>query len=152
MELKVIRQEHSALSTIGTLYIDCKPFCRTLEDIERAKGVKVKKFTAIPKGEYFVKLSYSDAFKRLMPLIYNNNSGNIYTDGVSFDGVRIHGGNTHLNTDGCILIAKEVLKTNTIIKTDKKTVTVKDYLIFDSMEKELVLLMQEGEIYNLIIE
>lgn len=93
--------------TIGKLYIDNQYFCDTLEDKDRGlsdnmseaiiKTTKVYGQTAIPTGTYKVTITYSNRFKKDMPLI-NNVKG--------FDGIRIHTGNTHLDTEGCILVGQ----------------------------------------------
>lgn len=107
MKLKVIREVFTPTETLGSLFIDDKFFCYTLEDFDRGldksmdlktvQATKVHSNTAIPLGTYKVSLSVSNRFKRLMPEIQSV---------PGFAGVRIHGGNTHLNTEGCILVAK----------------------------------------------
>lgn len=87
--------------TIGKLYINDLYFCDTLEDVVRdiaADGSgKVYGATAIPAGQYEVKLTYSPRFKRVLPLLCNV---------PFFTGVRIHAGNTANDTEGCILVGK----------------------------------------------
>ena len=107
MKLKLIREIFTPTETLGSLFIDNKFFCYTLEDFDRGldksmdlktvQAIKVHSNTAIPLGTYKVSLSVSNRFKRLMPEIQSV---------PGFAGVRIHGGNTHLNTEGCILVAK----------------------------------------------
>ena len=107
MKLKVVREVFTPTETLGSLFIDDKFFCYTLEDFDRGldksmdlktvQATKVHSNTAIPLGTYKVSLSVSNRFKRLMPEIQSV---------PGFAGVRIHGGNTHLNTEGCILVAK----------------------------------------------
>lgn len=58
---------------------------------------KVYGQTAIPTGEYQITITYSNRFKKLMPLL-NNVPG--------FAGIRIHTGNTDKDSDGCILVGK----------------------------------------------
>ena len=87
--------------TIGKLYIDSVYFCDTLEDTVRGEGEKIYGKTAIPVGEYKVMLTYSPKFKKNMPAII----------GVPmFTGIRIHAGNSALDTEGCILIGVNNIK------------------------------------------
>jgi hypothetical protein len=83
---------------LGKLFIDGKYFCNTLEDADRhleGGGVKVPKETAIPRGVFKVQLSFSNRFKRIMPEVL---------DVPGFTGVRLHGGNTEHDTEGCPLL------------------------------------------------
>lgn len=101
--------------TIGKLYIDGEYFCDTLEDKDRGltdsmtvgeiSKIKIKKETAIPTGTYKVTITYSNRFKKNMPLI-NNVKG--------FEGIRIHSGNTNQDTEGCILVGFNKVKGNVI--------------------------------------
>lgn len=93
--------------TIGKLYIDGQYFCDTLEDKDRGLNQstplsqiyskKVYGQTAIPTGIYKIIISYSNRFKKSMPLLLNV---------PGFAGIRIHTGNTSADTDGCILVGK----------------------------------------------
>ena len=95
MELKVLRKELTARSTIGELHVDGKFECFTLEDAVRP--VKIKGVTAIPAGVYEVVVNFSQRFRRPLPLLL----------GVpNYDGVRIHAGNTDADTEGCLLVGK----------------------------------------------
>ncbi len=95
MKIKVIRdREHSPEGcTFGRMYINGKPVCWTLEDQEREEKVYGK--TAIPTGTYKVTITYSNRFKRELPLLI---------DVPNFAGIRIHPGNTAADTEGCILV------------------------------------------------
>ena len=113
MKLRLERKYKKERYTIGKLYINGKPFCETLEDKDRGlkkempeeqlSKMKVKGETAIPSGTSNVIIIYSPKYKKPMPLLL----------GVpAYEGVRIHSGNTHRDTEGCILVGenKEVGK------------------------------------------
>lgn len=99
-ELVVRRRWQEGGATIGELAVDGVFECFTLEDEVRDGDifrVKVPGATAIPSGRYPVIITYSQRFKRDLPLLI----------GVpNFDGVRIHPGNTAANTEGCILVGR----------------------------------------------
>lgn len=84
--------------TLGRLYKDGDPFGYTCEDCDRNLedgGTKIPGRTAIPAGTYRLSANYSNRFKRQMPIV----------EGVpQFSGVRIHGGNTSADTEGCPLL------------------------------------------------
>lgn len=71
--------------------------------VDQIKKTKVYGETAIPKGTYTVVLTYSNKFKKILPLI-NNVKG--------FEGIRIHSGNSAKDSLGCVLVGenKEVGK------------------------------------------
>ena len=135
MKLKLIRNKQNKNTTLGELYIDGKPFCYTLEDLTR--DVKIKNKTAIPEGKYNVVMSYSKRFKKFMPLIYNHIDKAIRKEGMTFKGVRFHGGNTHKDTEGCILVAANIDYHN--------------FLIWGSMSDELNKLLTNKKNVELII-
>jgi hypothetical protein len=95
MELLLKRLHKTDKSTIGELKVNNTFECYTLEDVEREE--KVYGETAIPKGRYEIVISYSNRFKKFMPLLLNV---------PKFEGIRIHAGNTAKNTLGCILVGK----------------------------------------------
>lgn len=95
MEMELIREPSSPLSTIGSLSLGGVFECYTLEDVVRP--AKIPGATAIPAGRYEVILSFSDRFKRVLPLLL---------DVPGFLGVRIHAGNTAADTKGCILVGQ----------------------------------------------
>lgn len=82
----------------GELFIDGLLLGQTLEDEDRfleTGGEKVHGQTAIPRGRYKVTVTFSNRFQKPMPLVH---------DVPGFSGVRIHGGNTEANTEGCPLL------------------------------------------------
>jgi hypothetical protein len=95
LRLKLERTWCGTTCTIGTLYVDMKAECFTLEDQVRPAGEKVPGKTAIPAGVYNVVITPSNRFKRDLPLLQNV---------PGFEGIRIHPGNTAEQTDGCILV------------------------------------------------
>jgi hypothetical protein len=97
LELKVVRKEFSEKSTIGEMHINEQFHCYTLEDKYRPNEKKIYGLTAIPKGRYEVIITYSNHFKKNMPLLLNV---------PNYEGVRIHPGNTDKDTLGCILVGK----------------------------------------------
>lgn len=121
--LLLLRDTFTSTTTAGKLFLNGDYFCFTLEDAKRGKGVKIDGMTCIPDGTYLVDVTMSNRFQRLMPMIYNQENGyELIKDGISFKGIRLHGGNTHLNSEGCPLIASK---------------RIHDELIQGSMEKEL---------------
>jgi hypothetical protein len=105
MKITVVRTEYTDKSTTGVMLLDGQYFGVTLEDTFR-DGEKVKDKTCIPAGRYGVDLTFSNKFQKVLPLIY----------GVpGFDGVRIHGGNTADDTEGCILIASKKVNNDQIM-------------------------------------
>jgi len=104
MTIKIIRKVYTDKSTISEVFIDDKFICYTLEDkdrgllqqmsIEEIKKKKQYAITAIPLGKYEVVVTYSNRFKKDLPLLLNV---------PGYEGVRIHPGNTDANTEGCIL-------------------------------------------------
>ena len=98
MEIFVLRNAMTAKSTTGLMSVNGKVYCHTLEDVQR--DTKVFGVTAIPAGRYPAVVTYSDHFKReLLLLAYVPN----------YEGVRIHCGNKAEDTEGCILVARNLL-------------------------------------------
>ena len=98
MKLLVQRELFSDTSSIGSLYVNGVLECKTLEDKDRlleSGGEKMYGETAIPRGIYKVIITFSNRFKKPMPLL---------VDVPQFEGIRIHPGNTAEDTHGCILV------------------------------------------------
>lgn len=111
MELKLVRLYKKSEYTIGKMYIDGQYFCDTVEDTDRGLtqsmseekilAIKVYGKTAIPTGRYRVTLTYSNKFKRVLPLV-NAVKG--------FLGIRMHNGKDANSSLGCIIVGENKIK------------------------------------------
>lgn len=102
IQLKLIREVFEDDHTLGELSAPWGK-CFTLEDkVREVQGRPVSDWklpgmTAIPMGNYRVIISYSNRFQKHLPLLL---------DVPGFAGIRIHAGNTHHDTEGCILLGQ----------------------------------------------
>lgn len=135
--IKIIRDLFTPTTSSGLMFINGEFFCYTLEDVARAEGIKISGVTAIGAGFYDVMLTQSTRFKRLMPLIYNQKDLSIDNKGIQFTGVRMHGGNTHINTDACICVAFNRINANYIWKTAEYEL-VKELKKYDKITLEII--------------
>ena len=110
MRIKIDRAWRKKGYTISRVFINGERFgdgskwCSVLEDTDRGlhdwmnlkeiKAIKIKGETAIPRGVYEVKITYSSKFRRQLPILLNVKG---------FDGIRIHSGNLPRDTEGCLL-------------------------------------------------
>lgn len=107
MELKQVRKFKGDKYTISDFYIDGVKICNICEDPVRvlidknkdgdfndAGEGKIYGDTAIPAGKYEVVITYSDRFKKYLPLLLNV---------PGYEGIRIHPGNSAADTHGCLL-------------------------------------------------
>lgn len=142
MRITLIRIANKPTYTIGKLYIDGVYFSDVLEDVDRGLDdsmsvdeilkKKIKGQTAIPTGTYPVKITYSPKYKKLMPLIENVKG---------YQGIRIHSGNTHKDTEGCLLVGRnkevgKVLESRKTFNALYKILTdTKEHIIIDIQRK-----------------
>ncbi len=98
MELLLRRLKNTEERVQGELFLGERFFCYTVEDTVRT-GPKVKGATAIPPGRYQILLTFSNRFKKVLPLLLKV---------PQFEGVRMHSGNTEKDTEGCILVGKHL--------------------------------------------
>jgi hypothetical protein len=106
MNLLVVRSAFGDKATEGTLFVDGVRECCTLEptfrdgEDENIAAIKVTGKTAIPDGTYGVTINFSPKFECDMPLL---------TGVPDFEDVRIHPGNSDVDTEGCILLGETVV-------------------------------------------
>lgn len=112
--IEIRRFEYTDDTTIGRVYVDDKPFCYSLEDTVRPENIKVKGYTAIPKGDYKAIITHSNRFGRDTIQLYNDKNLLVSGNNCSWSGVRVHGGNTAKDTEGCPLVAYKRLDSKTI--------------------------------------
>lgn len=111
MEILIKRLYKKSEYTIGKMYLDGVYFCDTVEDCDRGLSqimsettIKQKKLygkTAIPTGRYKVTLTYSQKFKKTLPLI---------NDVKGFAGIRIHNGVNADSSLGCVIVGENKIK------------------------------------------
>ena len=94
------REPSKGTGTLSKVFIDGYYICDVVEDVVReTPGVpvadwKIKGVTAIPAGLYKIVLQTSNRFGPNTLTLLNV---------PGFEYLRIHGGNTDANTDGCLL-------------------------------------------------
>ena len=123
MELLLKRHTFKPTYTIGKLFLNSKYFCDVIEDTVRDLNMdgdlddygegKVYGKTAIPYGRYEVKLTMSNRFNKVLPILIGVKG---------FEGIRIHSGNTEQDSLGCLVVGenKEVGKVlNSRVTMDK---------------------------------
>ena len=101
LKLLLIRKHYSLDCTMGELFQvdydtqETRHICMTLEDA--SSNHKVYGETCIPIGTYKVVNTYSNRFKKILPLLM---------DVPGYKGIRIHSGNSIKDTLGCVLVGK----------------------------------------------
>lgn len=117
MKITVKRFADNGDTTLGILYVDGIFECFTVEDEER----KVKKNgeTRVPNGEYHIKIRKEGGFHskylkkygsmhKGMLCITNTENWKLVKDGMEFQYILIHTGNTDEHTNGCLLVNDSV--------------------------------------------
>lgn len=135
MEILCKRRESKNDSTIGELWIEGKLVCYTLEDIVRevagepVEKWKVNEKTAIPSGRYKVTLETSSRFGP-DTITLNKVPG--------FTSIRVHGGNTSADTEGCPLLGLKVdeAKGTIVGGTSKPAVDKLKKIVKEAFDKE----------------
>jgi hypothetical protein len=108
MELYLKRDTFTETSTTGKLLIDGQFECFILEDKDRGLtdsmplaeivATKIYGKTAIPYGRYEVDWTMSSRFKVFMPILLNVKG---------YSGIRIHKGNSEIDSLGCLLCGRK---------------------------------------------
>ena len=106
--LTLLRYIDDGETTLGLIFLRNRFFAYTLEDTHRDENVQGK--TRIPEGTYEVGfspiMSQDSRITRDYQAKYPWFTKHLQLKNVAgLDGIYIHIGNTHENTDGCILIA-----------------------------------------------
>ena len=143
MKLLLKRIAKNDTYTIGKLYINGIYMCDTIEDVDRGlnnsmsvteiNAKKVYGQTAIPTGKYKIILTYSNHFKKVMPLL-------LMVKG--YEGVRIHSGNSAEDSLGCIIVGENKVKGKVI----------NSRLTYDKLYKLLELANNQKEYIEISIE
>lgn len=99
-QLRLIREVFKENFTLGQLSTPVGTFFSCEDTFREVLGRAVADWkipgrTAIPMGNYRVIINFSQRFQKHLPLLL---------DVPGFQGIRIHAGNTHEDTEGCILI------------------------------------------------
>lgn len=153
MKLLVSRKWKRDSYTIGNLYVNNTLFSNTLEDKDRGlsnamspeeiKKIKVYGQTAIPVGEYEVRMTFSNKFSsRAWAKKYNGKTPELV--GVKgFEGIRIHPGNVAQDTLGCILVGKNSAK-------GKVTESVNYY--YKLLDNYIMPAIKKGEKISIVVE
>lgn len=132
MTLILQRTHEVGDTTFGKLYLNDMTFLNyTLED--KVREIKIKHQTAIPAGTYEIIINKSERFKQMMPLLLNV---------PGFDGIRIHKGNSAIDTSGCILVGD-------IVSNDKLLSSTTAYqrlydLLYKTLKKDRVFIRIEN--------
>ncbi len=123
--LVIARDTFTLKHCIGELWRgdETERFCYTLEDVSRGENIKILHETALPAGAYLWKVTMSPRFKRNMILVYTEQDYSVKMGGISFVGIRIHGGNDDGDTSGCPLVCYNRVGNSRIYGTAEKALT-----------------------------
>jgi hypothetical protein len=98
MYLQLVREDFTDKATEGKLFVNGQFECYTLEDQDRfleSDGLKIAGDTCIPRGVYEVKITMSNRFQKDLLEVLSV---------PMFTGIRIHTGNSSVDTEGCIIV------------------------------------------------
>jgi hypothetical protein len=129
VKLQLQRRFRGADYTVGSLCVDGKYFCDTLEDVDRGlkqsmtdaeiRRLKIAGQTAIPTGSYKVvtnkvspKYSTREAYR------FCGGKDPRLPDVPGYEGILIHIGNSARDTEGCILVGENKVRGQVINSTE----------------------------------
>lgn len=145
MHLHLQRDIFGESFTLGVLTVDGKSFGFTVEDtdrrlhqnmsLEEIRQLKVSGRTCIPTGRYRVLRTWSPKFRKEMLLV---------ADVPGFRGIRVHPGNSHEDTAGCILPGLE--------RDAGKGVVFKSRAAWEWLDREVEKVLDRGEVVWLTVE
>jgi len=105
MYIQLVRLKDDGHSTIGTVHVDGKFECFSLEDSHNEP--KIYGQTRIPAGTYNIKLRIEGGMSSRYTRKFIQHKGMLWLQDVNnFKWVYIHIGNDEEDTDGCILVGK----------------------------------------------
>lgn len=132
MTLILQRTHEVGDTTFGKLYLNDMTFLNyTLED--KVREIKIKHQTAIPAGTYEIIINKSERFKQMMPLLLNV---------PGFDGIRIHKGNSAIDTSGCILVG-DIVSNDRLLSSTTAYQRLYD-LLYKTLKKDRVFIRIEN--------
>lgn len=165
MDLVLIRGDNTKEETLGKLSIDGQFFSYTLELPEAQDGETKEDgedrgvIICIPRSnqlnnldKYKVKVTWSPHMQKNLPLIYTDDETlQILSPMGSWAGVRLHGGNTYLDSLGCVLVAAHEYENEPsgFIAPDGHII---ENWIQGSLSQELTERLDNGQIHNLTIQ
>lgn len=108
MNITVTRAAAGRNTTLSEIAVDGAFVCYGLED--KAQKLKIKGKTRIPAGEYCVKLRKEGGFHSRYKERFASHKGMLHIQNVTgFEYILIHCGNTHEDTEGCLLVGAKVI-------------------------------------------
>lgn len=144
-DITVLRYLDDGFTSLGLIFFKQKFFAYTLEDTFRSEKLAGK--TRIPSGTYRISFRKQDTpltekyRQRFSWFTYHLELNNV----PNFSNIYIHVGNTHVDTDGCILVADGV----NISSSDK--IITHSRLAFERLYKKIKALLQIQEVVTIRI-
>lgn len=106
MKIITLVRTYKQKCTLGEVYLENNRVAYSLEDPRSPSGMKLPGITCIPEGAYIAKVTKSPRFGKELILLCSEGKDAIIRDGVTFVGVRVHGGNVVEDTEGCPLVGE----------------------------------------------